>query len=178
MNSFFKKIYYFFNLLHKQNKSKKTYYSFGGIDIIVDYIFKNTKNGIYIDVGCQHPILNNNTYLLNKKGWKGINIDLDRENINLFNFHRKNDYNIQAAISSNSEEKELFFYHDKSPINTIEKKVSEHRETKNVDVRKIKTRTLDSIIETSPFKNSKFNFLSIDVDGNGGGFVIYRLFQR
>ena len=43
MTTFFKNIYNLFNLIYKKNKSKKYYYSFGGIDIIVDYIFKNKK---------------------------------------------------------------------------------------------------------------------------------------
>ena len=57
-------------------------------------IFKSQKKGIYIDIGCGHPIKNNNTYLLNKKGWSGINIDLDEENISLFNAYRNKDFNI------------------------------------------------------------------------------------
>ena len=39
------------------------------------------NNGIYIDVGCNHPIKFNNTYLLYKRGWSGINIDLDSKSI-------------------------------------------------------------------------------------------------
>ena len=32
-------------------------------------------------LAAQHPISNNNTYLLFKKGWNGINIDLDKKNM-------------------------------------------------------------------------------------------------
>ena len=60
----FNKIYLELNLLHKKFISKKKYYSFSGVDIILEKIFKNHCKGIYIDVGCQHPIKNNNTYLL------------------------------------------------------------------------------------------------------------------
>ena len=118
MTSPIKNLYYFANSIHKRFKSKKNYYSFGGVDIIVEYIFKNKNNGIYIDVGCQHPIQNNNTYKLNLKGWSGINIDLDKKNIDLFNFYRKRDLNLNFAISSQEGERDLFFYHDKSAINT------------------------------------------------------------
>tara|TARA_B100002051_G_C16667761_1_gene602732 strand:- start:388 stop:1113 length:726 start_codon:yes stop_codon:yes gene_type:complete len=166
MTAFFKNIYNLFNLIYKKNKSKKYYYSFGGIDIIVDYIFKNKSDGFYIDIGCQHPISNNNTYLLHKRGWSGINVDLDKKNIELFNLHRKKDYNVEIAVSSKNTQKELFFYHDKSPINTLEKRVRDHRETKEKEIRKINTVTLNSLIESSPFRNSKFNFLTIDVEGH------------
>ena len=46
----------------------------------IQQIFKSQNKGIYIDIGCGHPIKNNNTYLLNKKGSSGINIDLDIDN--------------------------------------------------------------------------------------------------
>ena len=43
------------------------------------------RKGIYLDVGCLHPIRHNNTYLMYKLGWKGINIDLNPLSIELFN---------------------------------------------------------------------------------------------
>ena len=60
--------------------SSKISYSYGGIDALVANIFKGKKFGIYCDVGSSHPIKNNNTYLLHKKGWLGTNIDLDLKN--------------------------------------------------------------------------------------------------
>ena len=117
-------------------------------------------------MGCQHPISNNNTYLLHKKGWRGINIDLDSENIKLFKYEREGDYNFNGAISSQIGESDLYFYHNKSPINTLVKKVSVHRNAKVKEVKKVKTTTLDSVIEQSPFKKNKFDFLSIDVEGS------------
>ena len=71
--------------------SSKISYSYGGIDALVANIFKDKKFGIYCDVGSSHPIKNNNTYLLHKKGWLGTNIDLDLKNIQLFNYARPKD---------------------------------------------------------------------------------------
>ena len=164
--SLFNKIHLYLNLFHKRLISKKKYYSFSGVDIVIENIFRNKKNGIYIDVGCQHPIKNNNTYLLNKKGWKGINIDLDKDNIDLFNLSRPYDENVNIAISNKTGETDLFFYHKKSPINTIDKKISEYQDAKVTQIKKIKTDTLNNIISASKYNNSKFNFLSIDVEGH------------
>ena len=50
---------------------------------IINY-FKDKKNGFYIDVGCFHPLDRNNTYLLYKKNWRGINIDVSKFSIDLF----------------------------------------------------------------------------------------------
>lgn len=150
--------------LNRKIKSKKISYSLTSIDLVVDYIFKK-NNGIYIDVGCNHPVYKNNTYLLNQKGWVGINIDIDKKSIELFNLFRKKDLNINLAISSKKTILEYINFHEKSPINKI--KTSENQNLHSSEnVKKIKSDTLDSIIEKSPFKNKKIDFVSIDVEGH------------
>ncbi len=162
----FNKIYLELNLLHKKFLSKKEYFSFSGVDIILEKIFKNQDKGIYIDVGCQHPIKNNNTYLLYKKGWEGINVDLDKDNIDLFNASRSKDNNFNKALSSDVNDVDLYFYHKKSPINTINKRTSEFQKAKVSSIKKIKTDTLNNIILNTKYKNSSFDLLSIDVEGH------------
>ena len=109
--------------------------------------------------------MGNNTYLLYKKGWKGINIDIDAHTIEIFNYLRPRDYNKQIAVSDKSAEVDLYFYHNRSAINTLSKETFNSRGGKSLDVKKIKSETLNSIIENSPFKNNKINFLTIDVEG-------------
>lgn len=164
--SFFNKILLKLNLIHKKILSKKNYFSFSGVDILIENIFRNQKNGFYIDVGCQHPIKNNNTYLLHKKGWSGINIDLDKDNIDLFNVSRISDDNINIAASNRINEVDLFFFHKKSPINTIDKKTSQFQKAKISSIKKIKTNTLNNIIKSSKYSNKKIDLLSIDVEGH------------
>ena len=166
MKKIFLIIYYFFNILFKKNKYRKISYSYGSVDLLLEHIFKNQSHGFYIDVGCQHPVMNNNTYLLYKKGWNGINIDLDKKNIDLFNFYRKRDLNLNFAISSQEGERDLFFYHDKSAINTVEKSVANYQKAQVKEIKKVKTKTLNSIIENSKFNDLTIDFVSIDVEGH------------
>ncbi len=157
MINFLKKIYY-------EKYSKKSY-SLSNVDLIIERIFKNKKKGIYIDIGCNHPIKYNNTYLLYKKGWSGINVDLDQESIEQFNKLRSRDTNIQTLITSlDDEEKDLFFYHERSAINTISKELAESRNSQHKEIKKIKGKSLNNIIENSKYKNSKIDLLSIDIE--------------
>mgnify|MGYP001236646664 CR=1 FL=1 len=157
MINYFKKVYY-------EKYSKKSY-SLSNVDLVIERIFKNKKKGVFIDVGCNHPIKYNNTYLLYKKGWRGINIDLDQESIEQFNKLRSGDDNIQTLVTSfDDEEKELYFYHSRSAINTISKELAESRNKNFKKIKKLKGKTLNSIIENSKFKGSKINFLSIDIE--------------
>jgi len=152
------------SLLKKKFKSNKKSYSFGSVDLLINYYFKNKQKGVYLDVGCQHPISNNNTYLLYKKGWSGINIDLDFKSIQLFNLARSSDININATVSSGEFTKELFFYHDKSPINTIEKKIADYQSAKVTEVRSVETKTLNDILTDNLI--NKVDYLNIDVEGH------------
>ena len=152
-----KKIYY--------NKYSKTSYSISGVDLVIDRIFSKKKKGVYIDVGCNHPIKFNNTYLLYKKGWNGLNIDFDKESIVQFNKLRERDINIQTLItSSDDEERTLYFYHDRSAINTLSKELADSRMNKYKEIKKIKGKSLNSVIEDTKYKSSKFDLLSIDIE--------------
>ena len=163
---FFDKLFLKLNLLHKIFFTKKIYFSFSGVDLILQNIFMKQNDGLYIDVCCQHPIKNNNTYLLYKKGWKGINVDLDKDNIKLFNSARPEDYNVNKALSSEIKNVELYFYHKKSPINTIDKKTSEFQKAKVSSIRNITTDTLNNIISNTKYKDCCIDLLSIDVEGH------------
>ena len=158
ISNFLKKSYY-------DRYSKKSY-SISNVDLIIDRIFKNVSKGIYIDVGCNHPIKFNNTYLLHKRGWRGINIDVDSTSINLFNKMRKNDHNVNCVVSDKEESKELYFYHDRSAINTLSKELVDSRKTKPKEIIKKQSTTLNKIIEESPFNESKINLLSIDIENH------------
>jgi len=153
-------------LMHKKIISKKNYYSFSGVDVIIQNIFRNKQKGFYVDVGCQNPIKNNNTYLLHKKGWFGLNIDLDKDNIDIFNVSRPNDENINTAISNKVGQTDLYFYHKKSPINTIDKSTSNFQKANVSEIKKIQTNTLNNILYNSKYKNTKINLLSVDVEGH------------
>ena len=158
--------YKFLSIYLKSFTNKKFFYSFGGIDNLIQQIFKSQKRGIYIDIGCGHPIKNNNTYLLNKKGWSGINIDLDIDNVELFKIYRPKDLNICAAISDEIKETDLFFYHSRSALNTIDKKTANYQKAKVTSVKKIKTTTLNNVLDESIYNSSNIDFLSIDVEGS------------
>ena len=106
--SLFKRIFLYYNLYIRNLKFffKKSQSQFGE-DIKILELFSKSKKGTYLDLGCFHPIRQNNTYLLYKLGWNGINIDLNPLSIDLFNVARPNDINICAAVSSRKSTKTL-----------------------------------------------------------------------
>jgi FkbM family methyltransferase len=157
----FKFLYFNFQLL-KSIIKPRIIKSNWGMDLIIANIFKNKKDGIYIDVGCHHPLINNNTFLLHNKGWKGINIDLDFNSIDMFDYFRPNDDNRKIAITNKEGYANLYFFHNRAAKNTISRKNS-YGAKKLI---RIKSNTLNNIIASSKIKISNIDFLSIDVEGN------------
>ena len=62
-NNLLKRLY--FLLENFRTRKLVRNYTVVGIDLLLDLFFKsiNIKKGIYIDVGCNHPIFNNSTYI-------------------------------------------------------------------------------------------------------------------
>ena len=73
---FFKKIYFFYNIYIRNFKFLKNG-SQSGEDKFITKLFDENFKGKFLDIGCYHPTRHNNTYELYKKGWSGINIDLN-----------------------------------------------------------------------------------------------------
>jgi FkbM family methyltransferase len=149
----FNKLYFFLKIF---KKSKKRYhYADNGEDVIIQGLFNNKKDGFYIDVGCYHPIRASLTHLLYKKGWKGVNIDISKDTINLFNIARPNDKNINIGIADKEGED---FYYQSSHIN----QANSFKFYDNVKKVKVQITTLDNIIKNLGIK--KIDFLNIDVE--------------
>ena len=131
---------------------------------VLDY-FKEKKNGFYVDVGCYHPIHRNNTYLLHKKNWNGINIDTSQFSIDLFDYMRPNDLNYKCAISNKNQIIKLFYQKELSQLSTTERNQAETVFQGNIKEKEVQAFTLDEILNRDKYKNSKIDFLDIDVEG-------------
>ena len=154
------------SFLLRKFKTKKISFSQTGLDLLLSNIFKGLQKGFYIDIGCNHPVYNNNTFLFYKRGWRGLNIDLDKSSIDLFNIFRKGDLNIHAALSSSNNTQKVYEFHKKSPLNTLVKKVANYQKAEVKNIYEINTITLNEIINDKGLQNNKINFLTIDVEGH------------
>ena len=131
---------------------------------ILDY-FKDKKSGFYVDVGCYHPIHRNNTYLLYKQNWRGINIDVSQFSVELFDHLRPDDLNYNCAVSNKNETVKLFFQKELSQLSTTENDQAKKVFQGNIKEKEIQAFTLDEILNRDKYKNVKIDFLNIDVEG-------------
>ena len=167
-NPFYRKIYFFYNIYLRNFK-----YLTGGSqfneDKFLHSFFDSDYVGNFVDLGCFHPTRDNNTYGFYKKKWRGINVDLNPITIELFNFFRSKDININCAISNKKGLKKMYFVDDLSPLNTLDynhlKFLKKNFLFKNKDFKekKIKTENINNILKKYNF--NRVDFLNIDLEG-------------
>ena len=163
MFRYFKLLYYLF-YRPKIFFPQKTYSMFGEDEFIKNY-FKNKLNGFYIDVGCYHPLDGNNTHLLYKKGWNGINLDINFYSIELFNFLRKKDINIHSGISKKKDKLTMYYRKEINMLNTLDKKMAKIHFRNGFKERNVQVNTLNFFISKYFKKLGKIDFLNIDAEG-------------
>ena len=165
---FLRGLYYFYNIYIRNFKYLKNSSQFGE-DKFISGLFEKNFKGKYLDIGCYHPTRHNNTYLMYKKGWRGINIDLNPLSIELFIFFRPKDINIQSGISNTEEEKKLYFIGELNTQNTLDENhlnfLKKNHNIKDNDIteRTIQTKNLNSILEKYNFDD--IDFMNLDIEG-------------
>ena len=165
----FKNFYYFYNIYIRNYKFLDNGSQFGEEKFVLSFFDKEYR-GKFLDIGCFHPTRHNNTYKMYKNGWRGINIDLNPLTIDLFNFARSKDININAAISDNEETKKLYFMDELNTQNTLETnhllflKKYHNVKDEEISLKEIKTKMLDGILDQYNFR--EIDFMNIDVEGH------------
>ena len=140
----------------------------GGDDIQLKKLIKNSNPGVFVDIGCWHPVKSSNTYHFYLRGWKGICIDPNPELAKLYDKLRPKDTFINCAIGN--EDKELNYYqlNDKySTMNTLNYEfLQKHNlESEIKKVLKVPIYRLKDILDKNILENDRLDFFDIDVEG-------------
>lgn len=145
-------------------KNARLSYSQSGEDMILDTIFCETKNGVYVDIGANNPYEQSNTHYFYKKGWRGVNIDALPGSMNKFKKVRSKDVNIEAAISN--EISDLTYYMFSSSFyNTFDGLEVERLKTISKLKGEIKIKTMKLRDLFNKLKITNIDFMSVDVEG-------------
>ena len=168
-NKTIRNLFFFYNIFFRNFKFLSHSSQFEE-DIFLEKYFRSKSKGKFVDLGCFHPTRHNNTYQLYKKKWSGINIDLNPLSIEMFNFLRPRDINLNTCLSQKKGYKKLFYSGELSPLNTIEPyhtnflKKNFNLSQKVFKIKKIKTENINGILKKHKFYN--IDFLSIDLEGH------------
>lgn len=148
-------------------RSVRFSYSFTGEDRILEGLMnkKITESGFYVEVGCNDPRFLSNTFLLYKRGWRGIGIDGNERMIRKFRKIRPRDKAVHAVISNNEEEA-VFYLFENDVLSSLNLHHIEEHVRKGGRLRSaepVKTKTLTSVLQEAGAP-PVFDLLCIDAE--------------
>lgn len=147
--------------------SRKSYAQ-EGEDILLDRLFDGKTCGFYVDVGAHHPQRFSNTYLLYRRGWRGINIDAMPGSMAEFDRVRRRDINLEVPISSQATVLTYYVF-DEPALNGFDAELSKLRDAgtkyRVLDTISLRTKTLSSVLDQHLAPTQEIDLLSIDVEG-------------
>lgn len=137
----------------------KTYSQHGEDLQIYDLLTKNNLlNGIYMDVGANHPTSISNTYLFYRKGYRGVSIEPNSELARLHRWFRRGDKVIEIGIGNKSG---IFEFNiSKTPVLSSFKKIDGPGLWKKEYIPVLK---LDDVTEFA--KPERIFLLNVDTEG-------------
>jgi len=107
----------------------KRSYSQCGEDVIADFLLNalgiSSRSVRYLDIGCHHPKLLNNTFLFYSKGATGVCVDANPYHCAEFSNDRPNDIVLNSAMSIGLESSIPFWIMDSDTLLTTDKSVFE-----------------------------------------------------
>lgn len=144
-------------------------YSQAGEDAILAFLFADKKMSkvSYLDIGTNTPDYCNNTYLLYKKGHRGVCVEADKTLIPIIKEVRADDKIINAGVAVSTQLEADFYIFDIKGLNTFDKKEVEKRQASGtfhvMQVVKVPLISINDIIKD--YFESYPDFISIDIEG-------------
>lgn len=137
-----------------------------GEDIIIDKLLEWKKKGFYVDVGAYDPSRFSNTKRFYLKGWQGINIEPNPENIAKFYKERPRDRNLNIGIADRTGIRKFYVF-EPSSLSTFDSNVAKNYRRlgfKVFKIHKVKVLRLASVLARYCNRRN-IDFLNIDTEG-------------
>lgn len=131
-------------------------------DVYLYRILNQIKNGFYIDIGANDPIVDSVTKHFYDMGWSGINVEPELKWFKRLKKERPNDINLNLLISNKIQIK-TFLSSKIRGQSTLENKFIKKENIEKITQRE--TETLNNILEKQKIKKD-IHFLKIDVEGH------------
>lgn len=132
-------------------------------DIILLALLHDVKDGFYVDIGANDPVLDSVTKLFYDHGWRGINVEPISSLFRQLEKSRPLDTNLNIGIGN--AEKELIFFENESISghSSFNKKNAGHIKDSSILEYKVKVKPLKKVLKEH--KTEHIHFLKIDVEG-------------
>jgi FkbM family methyltransferase len=133
-------------------------------DVMLWRALKHVENGLYIDVGAQHPVLDSVSKAFYEKGWRGIHVEATPAYARLLRQDRPDEIVVEAALS-NEHGSLRFFEIPQTGLSTGDPEIAARHKQQGFEVREttVPTLTLPDIFALAG--DREIHWLKIDVEG-------------
>lgn len=133
-------------------------------DVMLERVFRNQREGFYIDVGAMDPVFDSVTKTFYDRGWCGINIEPNEWFCDKLRAQRPRDLNLNVAVGQR-EDNRPFYIFEKYGNSTFEESHCDRfaEDGHKVDVKTVKITTLEAICKR--YVTRPIDFLKIDCEG-------------
>lgn len=145
------------------------YWGQSGEDAVLHRFFGNKRDGFYVDVGCHHPGRFSNTRLFHKYlGWRGLNIDANKDSIEKFNRERPNDTSVHALVGESTDRPIAFTVFKGEARSTADAKRALRLKDEGIEILSTSSMTpipLRTLLDTYVPKDTSIDLMTVDIEG-------------
>src|SRR5271168_263355 len=144
--------------------SRLSYGQFGE-DLFLTYLLGYGDEGVFVDVGCYHPIVLSNTYAFYQRGWRGLAIDPNPAFKGEWRRYRPGDKFLNFAIANQTGSMAYLTHHEHPAMNLVldQEQVASF-DASNYSVSSCEASPLSGILEKHLQGNS-IDLLNVDCEG-------------
>ena len=146
------------------SKTWQSHYSKFAEDVSIERHFPKGYRGFYVDVGCFHPVKYSNTHALYRRGWRGVNIDIDAIKIEAFRIARPRDENVQCAVSDHNGVIPYYAHGWWGSMTTVDKEFAAQMGAGKPQ--ETVCRRLDDVLAQSRFAGRQIDLLTVDAEAH------------
>lgn len=133
-------------------------------DVMLWRALNHVENGIYVDVGAQHPVVDSVSLAFYERGWRGVHVEPAPAYANLLRKYRPDEVVIQAALDAKPGLL-TFFDIKQTGLSTADKDIAQRHQEAGFEVHEIAvpSLTLDEVL--AGLAGREIHWLKIDVEG-------------
>jgi FkbM family methyltransferase len=146
-----------------------------GEDVVLAQLFVDQPMGFYVDVGALDPFAYSNTYELWRRGWRGINIEPQPDQLAQFDRHRPGDVNLCVAISQSPGVGRLAVNGSFSGLDTDRYLWGGSDEHQTIEV---PLRSLAATLDEHLPDDTPIDLLDVDCEGHDGDVLLSNDWER
>jgi FkbM family methyltransferase len=134
-------------------------------DVMLWRALKHIKNGVYVDIGAQHPLVDSVSKAFYEQGWRGIHIEPVPQYVELLRQDRPDEMVLQVALADVEGTLELNVIPDTGLSTAIDTYAQRHQTEHGFQANRIQVPVLTLKSALRSLIGKEVHWLKIDVEG-------------